>query len=227
MDGAKRPRETASFHKQQCLSFAQKLWEADTLAMFHHPVSATEVPEYYDVIAEPMDLSTIRQKIAEDKYSTDSEVEDDVALMLSNALDFNAKGSPWHDLAKKIKNAYPAMAQQSGLAFDDDQVFIPTKKEHDDESTLRKEERKGDEKLDEVLKTMEKEKEIPLDELRLMYARRKAEAEQHSGSGSDTSSPPEDEGEEEEESEEDDSDSGDEEDSSSNSDSEADEEDED
>ncbi|KPI88549.1 putative bromodomain factor 2 protein [Leptomonas seymouri] len=226
MDGEKRLRETTGLHKQQCLSFVKKLWEADTLAMFHHPVSATDVPDYYDVIEEPMDLSTIRQKIEEDKYSADSEVEDDVALMLSNALDFNAKGSPWHDLAKKLKKMYPVIAQQSGLSFDADQVFIPTKKAHDDESTLRKEEKRGGEKLDEVLQTMEKEKEIPLDELRLMYARRKAEAEQHSGSSSDVSSSSGSE-EEEEESEKDDSDSSDEEDSSSDSGSESNVEDED
>jgi hypothetical protein len=227
MEGEKRMRDATGFHKQQCLSFVKKLWEADTLAMFHHPVSATDVPGYYDVIEEPIDLSTIRKKIEEDKYSTDSEVEDDVALMLSNALDFNAKGSPWHDLAKKLKKAYPGMAQQSGLAFDTDQVYIPTKKVRDDESTLRKAEKNGGEKLDEVLETMEKEKEIPLDELRLMYARRKAEAEQHSGNDAGSSSAEEESGEEEEEEEEDTSSSDEEVESSSDSDTESDEEDED
>lgn len=197
--------------------------------MFHHPVSATEVPGYYDVIEEPMDLSTIRQKIEEDKYTADSELEDDVALMLSNALEFNAKGSQWRDLAKKLKKKYPVMAQQSGLSFDTDQVFIPTKKLHDDESTLRKEEKKGVEKLDEVLEAMEKEKEIPLDELRLMYARRRVEAGQQSGSDNDVSSGSEDESEEEEEEESEEGDSGDssdeEKDTSSGSDGESDEED--
>lgn len=231
MEGEKRARDTSGFHKQQCLSFIKKLWEADTLAMFHHPVSATDVPGYYDVVEEPMDLSTIRQKVEEDKYHADTELEDDVALMLSNALDFNEKGSQWHAHAKKLKKTYPAIAQQSGLSFDADQVFIPTKKVRDDESTLRREEKSGGEKLDEVLETMEKEKEIPLDELRLMYARRKAEAEQHSGSDTDVSSSPgkEDEEDESEEGEESGSSDGEESSmsSSSDSDSESDEEEED
>lgn len=174
MESSKRPRE--ALHKEQCLSFVNKLWAADTLAMFHHPVSATEVPGYHEVIAEPMDLSTIRKKIEAGTYAADAEVEDDVALMLSNALDFNEKGSQWHDLAKQLKKRYPVLAEQSGLSFDADQVFIPTKKVRDDESTLRKAEKKADEKLDDVLQAMEKEKEIPLEQLRAMYARRTTDA---------------------------------------------------
>ncbi|KAG5490181.1 hypothetical protein JKF63_00300 [Porcisia hertigi] len=173
MDGSKRPRETP--HKEQWLSFVEKLWAADTLAMFHHPVSATEVPGYYDIVEAPMDLSTIRKNIEEDKYSTDAEVENDVALMLSNALDFNDKGSPWHDLAKKLKKRYPTLARESGLSFDADSVFIPTKKARDDESTLRKAEKEDNEKLEDVLEAMEKEKEIPLEQLRAMYAHRTTE----------------------------------------------------
>nr|5C4Q_A Chain A, Bromodomain [Leishmania donovani BPK282A1]5C4Q_B Chain B, Bromodomain [Leishmania donovani BPK282A1] len=125
MDVSKRPRE--EFHKEQCLSFVKKLWAADTLAMFHYPVSATEVPGYYDVVDTPMDLSTIRKNIEQGKYRTDTEVENDVVLMLSNALDFNEKGSQWHDLAKQLKKRYLTLAQESGLSFDADQAFIPTK----------------------------------------------------------------------------------------------------
>ncbi|KAK7196176.1 bromodomain factor 2 protein [Novymonas esmeraldas] len=175
MEGNKRPRE--AFHKEQCLSFVNKLWAADTLAMFHHPVSETDVPGYYQVVAAPMDLSTIRKKVEENRYTSDAEVEDDVALMLSNALDFNTKGSQWYDLARQLKKRYPTLAQQSGLAFDADQVFIPSKKTRDDESTLRKAEKAGDEKLEDVLEAMEKEKEIPLEQLRAMYARHTATAD--------------------------------------------------
>ncbi|CBZ26150.1 conserved hypothetical protein [Leishmania mexicana MHOM/GT/2001/U1103] len=180
MDVSKRPRE--ELHKEQCLSFVKKLWAADTLAMFHYPVSATEVPGYYDVVETPMDLSTIRKNIEQGKYRTDAEVENDVVLMLSNALDFNEKGSQWHDLAKQLKKRYLTLARESGLSFDADQAFIPTKKVRDDESTLRKAEKKGEEKLEDVLQAMEKDKEIPLEQLRAMYARRttKGKADQQS-----------------------------------------------
>ncbi|GET93379.1 bromodomain factor 2 protein, putative [Leishmania tarentolae] len=170
MDVDKRPRE--ELHKEQCLSFVKKLWAADTLAMFHYPVSATEVPGYYEVIETPMDLSTIRKNIEQGKYTTDGEVENDVVLMLSNALEFNEKGSQWHDLAKQLKKRYLALASESGLSFDADQAFIPTKKARDDESTLRKAEKKADEKLEDILQAMEKDKDIPLEQLRAMYARR-------------------------------------------------------
>lgn len=59
-------------NNEKCLSYIAKLWDADTLKMFHHPVSASEVPDYYKIIASPIDLSTIIKKINENKYKSDA-----------------------------------------------------------------------------------------------------------------------------------------------------------
>ncbi|CCW60154.1 unnamed protein product [Phytomonas sp. EM1] len=169
MTAEKRPLE--SFHKVECISFINKLWEADTLSMFHHPVSTTEVPNYHDVIKNPMDLSTIKAKIEKGAYKQDSDVETDVALMLTNALQFNEKGTVWYNLAKDLRKKYATFAKECGLAFDADGAFIPTKKARDDETTIRKAERKYKEELNEVINDLEKDKEIPLEELRALYKR--------------------------------------------------------
>lgn len=186
MEGEKRER--SSLNKERCHSFITKLWEADTLAMFHHPVSTTEVPGYYDAVEYPMDLSTIRSNIDEGKYTSDSEVEDDVVLMISNALEFNERGSQWYNIANELKKSYRNMALKCGLSFDEDQVFIPSKKFRDEESTLRKAELRQDEKLEEVLDLLEKDKEIPLEELRAMYSKSKEHLPSESSHASGRSS---------------------------------------
>ncbi|CAD2214441.1 bromodomain protein [Angomonas deanei] len=170
----KRDRPTP-FHKEHCLTYIQKLWDADTLAMFHHPVSATEVPDYYTVIKCPIDLSSIKEKIEKGEYEADADVEADVALMITNALEYNEKHSPWYEQAKKMRSSYVTLAKQCGLAVDDDTSFIPKKKFKDDERTLRVEEEKNKENFTEVMGELKKESELSIEELRAKYAHKEEE----------------------------------------------------
>jgi hypothetical protein len=55
--------------------------------IFHSPV---DVPGYLDVIKEPMDLSTIEQKMI--GYSSVEDLNRDVELMLNNCKAFNKVG---------------------------------------------------------------------------------------------------------------------------------------
>ncbi|EPY34571.1 bromodomain protein [Strigomonas culicis] len=174
MEAEKRPR--AVLQKDKCLSFIQKVWDADKLAMFHHPVSATDVPGYYEVVKNPVDLSSIKHKIEKGEYNEDADVEADVALMLANALEFNEKGSHWHRRAKEIRRHYLTFAKECGLNIDDDNSFIPSKKAKDDESTLRKAENKYKEDFSEVMENMKKEREMSIEELRAKYAHKEDES---------------------------------------------------
>ncbi|OAE28815.1 hypothetical protein AXG93_3096s1290 [Marchantia polymorpha subsp. ruderalis] len=42
----------------------------DTYGVFAEPVDAAQVPDYYDVIKDPMDFGTMRKKINKNAYST-------------------------------------------------------------------------------------------------------------------------------------------------------------
>lgn len=44
-----------------------------------------ELPDYYEVIERPMDLNRIKKKIKNSRYSSFSEMSDDVELLCSNA----------------------------------------------------------------------------------------------------------------------------------------------
>lgn len=59
-----------------------------TSGPFHKPVTRKQIPRYHEVIANPMDLSTIRDKIQKHKYATADQMLKDFHLMKNNALKF-------------------------------------------------------------------------------------------------------------------------------------------
>lgn len=52
------------------------------------------MPDYLDVIEEPMDFSTVTEKLADNQYSTDSELLNDVALIFTNCFTYNKETHP-------------------------------------------------------------------------------------------------------------------------------------
>ncbi|CAH2044803.1 unnamed protein product, partial [Iphiclides podalirius] len=61
---------------------------------FLEPVSVEQVPDYLDVIDEPMDLSTVAAKLADNQYGADADLLSDIALMFSNCLLYNKESHP-------------------------------------------------------------------------------------------------------------------------------------
>ncbi|KAI0343585.1 hypothetical protein BDW22DRAFT_1356046 [Trametopsis cervina] len=57
---------------------------------FLKPVSKSEVPDYYDVIHSPMDLQTMQRKVKQKQYKSKREFQDDLDLIWSNCLTYNA-----------------------------------------------------------------------------------------------------------------------------------------
>ncbi|RNF06468.1 bromodomain protein [Trypanosoma rangeli] len=165
----KRERE-GTLNRARCLDFVRQLWDKDELKMFHHPVSATELPDYHEVIQFPVDLSTIRRGVEAGTYDSDAEVQNAVAQMISNALEYNAKGTEWHRQALAFREVYLELAKQCGLKVDEDAVYIPSAAFKDDESTLRKAEEEHAENIGDLLKKLEEDKAVPLEELRAKYS---------------------------------------------------------
>ena len=56
---------------------------------FTRPVDEEEVPDYYRVIEQPMDLSTIMCKIDTHDYQTVKDMLEDITLIVDNALEYN------------------------------------------------------------------------------------------------------------------------------------------
>ncbi|KAK2820001.1 histone acetyltransferase [Arthroderma sp. PD_2] len=56
---------------------------------FINPVNKDEVPDYYNVIASPMDLSTMEERLEADFYTAPKDMVSDLKLMFSNCRQYN------------------------------------------------------------------------------------------------------------------------------------------
>lgn len=61
--------------------------------IFSKPVDAEEVPDYCDIISQPMDLSTMMSKIDLHQYQACKEFLADIDLICANALEYNPANS--------------------------------------------------------------------------------------------------------------------------------------
>jgi len=52
-------------------------------------VDTEEVPDYLDIISNPMDLETMMIKVNQGQYHSAREFLDDIELILNNALNYN------------------------------------------------------------------------------------------------------------------------------------------
>lgn len=66
---------------------------------FHSPVDPMEVPNYYLIIQHPMDLSTMREKLNDEEYTTFEKFMADIQLIVRNANVFNPKHSASRGIA--------------------------------------------------------------------------------------------------------------------------------
>ncbi|KAJ6220107.1 hypothetical protein RDWZM_005919 [Blomia tropicalis] len=57
--------------------------------LFHQPVNAKTVPDYYKIITCPMDLQTIRSNIRDKRYKNREEFLNDVGLIVKNSKIYN------------------------------------------------------------------------------------------------------------------------------------------
>ena len=70
------------------------------------------IPGYFDVITQPMDLGTVRQKLEAGEYGTDPEAfAQDVRLVWSNAMTYNPPGTEFYELARTLNEVFEKRLQ--------------------------------------------------------------------------------------------------------------------
>lgn len=78
-------RELRIFLRDICAKLARN----KQFFMFTKPVDVEEVPDYLDIIKEPMDLETLMSKIDKHSYICARDFLDDIDLIVRNALEYN------------------------------------------------------------------------------------------------------------------------------------------
>ncbi|KAL4973241.1 hypothetical protein BDW66DRAFT_162247 [Aspergillus desertorum] len=84
----------------------------DPSRLFHRSVNKRNVPDYYDIIKEPMALSILKQKINRREYKTISEFVRDCALIPHNAQTYNRPNSQAYEDSLVIKDAFVTELQK-------------------------------------------------------------------------------------------------------------------
>lgn len=80
------------------------IFAKDVQEIFTEPVDIEEVPDYTDVVKIPMDLSTMRSKLREGKYSTLDDMENDFNLMIQNCLAYNNKDTIFYRAGVRMRD---------------------------------------------------------------------------------------------------------------------------
>ncbi|KAG9660797.1 succinic semialdehyde dehydrogenase, partial [Aureobasidium melanogenum] len=70
---------------------------------FREPVDANDVPDYYTIIKNPMDLSTISKKFKDGKYTRIELLRLDFERMFANCFKYNRPGSKIYKLGKSFQ----------------------------------------------------------------------------------------------------------------------------
>jgi E1A/CREB-binding protein len=91
--------------KQTCPQLLKRVQEHNFAWIFSQPVDPVELnlPDYFDVVKNPMDLGTVKKKVETGCYSSVRQFVADVHLTFDNAITYNGDGSDVSKVAREMK----------------------------------------------------------------------------------------------------------------------------
>ncbi|KAI8985649.1 hypothetical protein BD414DRAFT_578477 [Trametes punicea] len=96
------------FPHEPALRFAfEKVISHDRQGYFKSPVNRNEVPDYYDIIKDPMCWDIIDSKLDSHEYLDVAEFKRDVELVVSNAMIYNQANTPFYKTAARVQSNLP------------------------------------------------------------------------------------------------------------------------
>ncbi|XP_078432890.1 uncharacterized protein LOC144704354 [Wolffia australiana] len=93
-----------------------KLQKKDIYGVYAEPVDPEELPDYHEIISNPMDFETIRTKLADGAYCNLENFESDVFLLCSNAMQYNSPDTIYFKQAHSIQELAKKKFQRLRLA---------------------------------------------------------------------------------------------------------------
>lgn len=89
---------------KRCSAILQKLRAHHSSTPFLEPVDVDGLglDDYYDVVSDPMDLSTVDRKLRNGEYNTVNSFAAEVRRIWQNAFSYNPKGSPVYTMALEM-----------------------------------------------------------------------------------------------------------------------------
>ncbi|EGN97037.1 hypothetical protein SERLA73DRAFT_58213 [Serpula lacrymans var. lacrymans S7.3] len=82
----------------------ERILALDRQGLFKNPVSKAEVPDYYDVIQNPMCWNIIDNKLDRHEYWDLQSFKGDIDLVLTNAMIYNKPGTLFYKTAQRVQS---------------------------------------------------------------------------------------------------------------------------
>ncbi|KAG2689175.1 hypothetical protein I3760_09G128500 [Carya illinoinensis] len=104
----------------QCSTIVKKLMSHPAGWVFNKPVDpvALNIPDYFTIISNPMDLGTIKFKLEKNMYFDIEEFAADIRLTFSNAMLYNPPGNGVHKMAQELNNVFETRWKSLGEKWD-------------------------------------------------------------------------------------------------------------
>ena len=98
----------ADFDAQKYLPLVKKLMDHEHGWVFNEPVNPDElgIPEYFDVVKRPMDLTLVMNNVKGGVYKDATSFERDTKLVFENAILFNGRDSEVGGMAKDLLDMF-------------------------------------------------------------------------------------------------------------------------
>ncbi|HVW99735.1 MAG TPA: hypothetical protein VHA52_04720 [Candidatus Babeliaceae bacterium] len=84
------------------------LWKHYSAWIFYEPVDPKKlnIPDYYDIIKQPMDFGTIKTKLHSNQYTKMQDFVHDVSLVFENCILYNGENSQVSIMCKQVKEEF-------------------------------------------------------------------------------------------------------------------------
>ena len=103
--------------EKQAKKLINMLWKVKGAYLFHKPVDPIElgIPDYFKIIKNPMDFSTIKKKLSSNLYTNFKQFTEDIALTFDNCYLYNGTNSSVGLACTVVKNEYQKLYEQMGM----------------------------------------------------------------------------------------------------------------
>ena len=103
--------------EKQAKKLINMLWKVKGAYLFHKPVDPIElgIPDYFQIIKNPMDFSTIKKKLSNNLYTNFKQFTEDIKLTFDNCYLYNGADSSVGLACTVIKNESQKLYDQMGM----------------------------------------------------------------------------------------------------------------
>jgi hypothetical protein len=97
----------------------KELWKHKDAWIFYEPVDPIKfnIPDYYNIIREPMDLGTLKSNLKQGIYNSPEQFEADMLKIFDNCILYNGQAAGVSVMCLQVKEEYEKLARKFQLGF--------------------------------------------------------------------------------------------------------------